>query len=80
MRLFMGRTFYNGSVKMSEKPKKKKTSFWGQPFDLNRNGKIDPTEAALIMMVIDDCERDNTEVKAINNQIIDIEDMDIEGI
>lgn len=65
---------------MSEKPKKRKTSFLGQPFDLNRNGKIDPAESALIMMVIDDCEKENAEIKAVNNQIVDIEDMDIKGI
>ena len=65
---------------MSEKPKKKKTSFLGQPFDININGKIDQAEAALIMMVIDDCEKKNAEIKDVNNQIVDIENMDIKGI
>ena len=64
---------------MSGKQQRKKR-FSGHPFDLNRNGKIDPAEAALIMMVIDDCEKENAESKAVNNRIVDIEDMNIKGI
>lgn len=66
---------------MSEKPKKKKINFLGQPFDLNRNGKIDPAEAALIMMVIDDVnKRKETHIDTVKNNTVDIDDMDIEGI
>ena len=76
----VGALFIIRGIKMFEKPQKKKTSFLCQPFDLNRNGKIDPSEAALIMMVIDDCEKDKAEPCAVNNQIVDIEDLNIKGI
>ena len=33
-----------------------KNRFLGHPLDLNRNGKIDPAESALMMMVFDDIE------------------------
>ena len=66
---------------MSEKTKKEKINFLGQPFDLNRNGKIDPAEAALIMMVIDDVnKRKETHIDTVKNNTVDINDMDIEGI
>ena len=64
---------------MAEKPQKRKTSFLSKPFDLNRNGKIDPAEAALIMMVIDDVNKEKQPQNAKNN-VIDIDDMDIKGI
>lgn len=66
---------------MTEKPRKRKASFWSKPFDLNRNGEIDPAEAALIMMVIDDVHRENeTHINVFKNNVLDIDDMDIEGI
>lgn len=61
----------------------KKTSFLNKPFDLNRNGKIDSAEVALIMMAIDDInEKKETDIDGIKNNIIDIDidDMDIKGI
>lgn len=64
---------------MAEKPQKRKTSFLSKPFDLNRNGKIDPAEAALIMMAIDDVNKEKQPQNAKNN-VIDIDDMDIKGI
>ncbi len=64
---------------MAEKPQKRKTSFLSKPFDLNRNGKIDPAEAALIMMVMDDVNKE-TEPQNERNNVIDIDDMDIKGI
>ena len=64
---------------MAEKPQKRKTSFLGKPFDLNRNGKIDPAEAALIMMVIDDVNKEK-QPQNVKNNVIDIDDMDIKGI
>lgn len=64
---------------MAEKPQKRKTSFLSKPFDLNRNGKIDPAEAALIMMVIDDVNQEE-KPQDVKNNIIDIDDMDIKGI
>ena len=60
-----------------------------KPFDLNRNGRIDPAEAALMMMVFDDIENQIDEEKAeavpvytphTTNAIINLDDMDIEGI
>ncbi len=66
---------------MTEKPQKRKRSLLGKPFDLNRNGKIDPAEAALIMMVIDDVNKEkSSNVDVVKNNTIDIDDMDIEGI
>lgn len=66
---------------MPEKPQKSKTSFLSKPFDLNRNGKIDPAEAALIMMVVDDVnEEKGTHADIVKESIISIDDMDIEGI
>lgn len=66
---------------MTEKPRKRETSFWNKPFDLNRNGRIDPTETALIMMVIDDVnKKKEPQVNNIKNNTIDIDDIDIEGI
>lgn len=64
---------------MAEKPQKRKTSFLSKPFDLNKNGKIDPAEAALIMMVIDDVNQEE-KPQDVKNNIIDIDDMDIKGI
>lgn len=65
---------------MTEKPQKKKKLFIDKPFDLNGNGKIDPTEAALIMMVMDDVNKKETHVEIVKNITIDIDDMDIKGI
>lgn len=66
---------------MADLPQKRNQMFWGKPFDLNKNGKIDPSEAALIMMIIDDV---NTKKEAsdnvIRNNTINIDDMDIKGI
>lgn len=57
------------------------SSWLYKPFDLNRNGKIDPTEAALIMMVVDDVnEEKGTHADIVKESIISIDDMDIEGI
>ena len=64
---------------MAEEPQKRKTSFLNKPFDLNRNGRIDPAEAALIMMVIDDVNKEK-QPQNIKNNVIDIDDMDIKGI
>lgn len=64
---------------MAEKPQERKTSFLSKPFDLNRNGKIDPAEAALIMMVIDDVNKEKPP-QNVKNNVIDIDDMDIKGI
>lgn len=66
---------------MTEKPRKKKNKFLGNPFDLNRNGKIAPAEAALIMMVIDDVNKEKeSNVDVVKNNTIDIDDMNIKGI
>lgn len=66
---------------MAEKPQKRKTNFWEKPFDLNRNGKIDPAEAALIMMVIDDVNKEkNKNINNVKGNVIDIDDIDIKGI
>lgn len=73
-------------VEIKQKPK---TSFLNKPFDLNRNGKIDPAEAALMMMVFDNIEnqivREKVEdVPSYTSQTthtpINIDDMDIKGI
>lgn len=47
---------------MSGKQQRKKR-FSGHPFDLNRNGKIDPAEEALMMMVFDDIDNQINEEK-----------------
>ena len=67
---------------MVENKQKTKTSFLNKPFDLNRNGKIDPAEAALIMMVIDDVNEAEKKRPIITNyeKVVDIDDLDIEGI
>ena len=74
---------------MVEKKTKQKTSFLNKPFDLNRNGKIDPAEAALMMMVFDDMENQIDEEKAeaapsyiprTTHTTINLDDMDIEGV
>jgi len=65
---------------MTENPQKKKKLFLDKPFDLNGNGKIDPAEAALIMMIMDDVNKKETHVEVVKNNIIDIDDMDIKGI
>lgn len=49
---------------MIEKKRKPKAGFLHKPFDLNRNGKIDPAEAALMMMVFDDIENQIDKEKA----------------
>ena len=67
---------------MFMKPQKRKKGFLNKPFDLNRNGKIDPAEASLIMMIINDVnkEKQKKQDNTINKHIVDIENMDIEGI
>ncbi len=74
---------------MFEKKQNPKNSFLNKPFDLNRNGKIDPAEAALMMMVFDDIEQELVEDNEVKTQdiklgttstTINIDDMDIEGI
>ena len=71
---------------MNEKPQKRKSSLLHKPFDLNRNGKIDPAEAALMMMVFDDIdhqsEEEVTEVSTSETKQgpINLDDLDIEGI
>ena len=74
---------------MVEKQQKPKAGFLHTPFDLNRNGKIDPAEAALMMMVFDDIENQINEEKVAavpshtphtSHAIINLDDMDIEGI
>ena len=64
-------------------------SFFHKPFDLNRNGKLDPAEAALMMMVFDDVESPADEEPTKDASFcaprttyttINIDDMDIEGI
>ena len=64
---------------MVEKQRERKTSFLSKPFDLNRNGRIDPAEVALIMMIIDDVNDEDLNLNVSNN-IIDIDDLDINGI
>lgn len=72
---------YHTSIEMDEKLQKRKTSLLGKPFDLNRNRKVDPAEAALIMMVIDDVNKEKeTHTNIVKDNIINIDDMDIEGI
>lgn len=59
----------------------RKAQFSGNPFDLNRNGKIDPAEAACIMMIMDDLSKKREiDEDVLDNKIIEIDDMDIEGI
>ena len=74
---------------MVEKKQKPKAGFLHKPFDLNRNGKIDPAEAALMMMVFDDIENQIDEGKTkdfssrtphTTHTTINIDDMDIKGI
>jgi len=74
---------------MVEKKQKPKAGFLHKPFDLNRNGRIDPAEAALMMMVFDDIENQSDEEKAedfslrtphTTHTTINIDDMDIKGI
>lgn len=65
---------------MAEKPPRK-THFSGNPFDLNRNGKIDPVEVASIMMIIDAVNnKRETDTDIVKDNIVEIDDMDIEGI
>lgn len=74
---------------MVEKKQMPETSFLNKPFDLNRNGKIGPAEAALMMMVFDDIENPANEEKIENfpsrtpyttHTTINIDDMEIKGI
>ena len=74
---------------MVKKKQIPESSFLNKPFDLNRNGKIDPAEAALMMMIFDDIENqiDGKKVEDFPSctphkahTTINIDDMDIEGI
>ena len=74
---------------MVEKKQKPKAPFLHKPFDLNRNGKIDPAEAALMMIVFDDIENQIDEGKVetfpsrtpqTTHTTINIDDVDIKGI
>ncbi|MBQ2764444.1 MAG: hypothetical protein IJF43_05355 [Firmicutes bacterium] len=58
-----------------------KNNFLSKPFDLNRDGKLNPAEVALIMMVVDDVNTE-TEIHAnsIKRNVINIDDLNIKGI
>ena len=66
---------------MFENTKKSESGAWGKPFDLNRNGKTDSAEAAIIMMLIDGVSKEKEpNVDVVKNNTIDIDNMDINGI
>jgi hypothetical protein len=76
-------------MSITNKKHKPKAVFLHKPFDLNSSGKIDPAEAALMMMVFDDIENQINEEKVAavpshtphtSHAIINLDDMDIEGI
>jgi len=55
---------------------------FGSLFDLNGDGKTDVGEAALMFMMFDELQQEEHTRRAIlsNDKIVDLDDLDIEGI
>lgn len=65
----------------------KKKNFWDNPFggmfDFNGDGKEDLCEQWIAMKIFEECTKKTerkTKSKASKNNIIDLDDLDIEGI
>lgn len=65
----------------------KKDNFWDNPFggmfDFNGDGKEDLSEQWIAMKIFEECLKDDerkNKAKASKNNIIDLDDLDIEGI
>ncbi len=68
---------------MSKNTPKKNPGPFGTIFDLNGDGKTDAAEAALMLMMFDEIDKEEKRKKAVRtstDNIIDLDDMDIEGI
>lgn len=67
---------------MPKKPEKRDSGLFGNLFDLNGDGVTDCAEAALMFAIFDEMEKSNQkkQAKAAAEKIVDIDDLDIDGI
>lgn len=68
---------------MVKKDPKKDSGLFGTMFDLNGDGKTDAAEAALMFMMFDELEQEEQREKQARystDKIVDLDDLDIEGI
>ena len=64
---------------------KKDDSFFGTMYDLDGDGRTDFSEAALMFMIYDEMTKEDSSSQADNfsntqSKIVDLDDLDIEGI
>jgi len=67
---------------MANNAPKKDSGIFGNMFDLNGDGRTDAAETALFCMILDELqqEEDKSSSRVIRDNIMDLDDMDIEGI
>lgn len=67
---------------MAQKPKNKDNGLFGDFFDLNGDGKTDIGETALMFAIFAEMEKreQKKQAKAAAEKIVDIDDLDIDGI
>lgn len=49
-------------------------------FDINGNGKTDAAEVAVMLMMLDEMDKGKKEIRASEDNITDLDDLDIAGI
>lgn len=68
---------------MAKNDPKKDSGFFGTMFDLNGDGKTDAAEAALMFMMFDEMQQEEEreqQSRCSADKIVDLDDLDIEGI
>lgn len=70
---------------MAKNPQKKDDSFFETMYDLDGDGRTDFSEAALMFMIYDEMTKEDSSSQADNysnvqGNIVDLDDLDIEGI
>lgn len=68
---------------MAKKDPKNDSGIFGTMFDLNGDGKTDAAEAALMFMLFDELDQEEQcekQARYPSDKIVDLDDLDIEGI
>ncbi len=68
---------------MAKNEPKRDSGLFGNLFDLNRDGRTDAGEMALMFMMFDELEQEEkrkAHPRAYDDNITDLDDLDIEGI
>ena len=65
---------------MRDNPSKPDGSLFGSLFDLNGDGVTDCGEAVLMFMLFNELEKEDKQTHGEFERVIDLDDMDIDGI